>query len=773
MKLCRLISVVFLFLSMRLSSQDTLSELKIFGWREHLPWQQAQWVTQSDDKLYIATQWALIEVDKAERSHRFITKVDGLAENGIEFIKFIKSENLLFIVYTNSNLDIIDFNTDEIVNLPLIKNNPNLIGDKKIYHIYTEGKFAWLSCGFGMVKLNLQTFKTDLTLFTPNGVNSFLAYQGQYYMALDSAVYVIPVVEPNPQDFSRWRKLGVADGWTPSLLPKYLTEHDGRVYFGSSKSVYRFTTDTAPEVVVTDPVKDFLYLSKEGEGLVMGFKKDFVGPVLYLDTQGGITRIEQTCDAIRPLFAIEASPRTFWLADNEAGFSYYDLPQNRCDKLTFNSPFAHRVEELAITDEGSLLVGTPGPPSNLGAPYARDGVYKLKDGVWERIYANTYPELVPHECQFDMWRVAPIPDSDDFYVGSWVGGLSHFTAGEVECFTQHNSPLGNAGISGSNRTAIGGLAFDRDGNLWISNYGSNNPISVRKPDGSFLRLNAPNIDLLSVTIDQNGYKWFVLAFNAGIMVYDSGAKLDDPSDDRFRLINTSNSVLPTNTVNAITVDRSGDVWVGTAQGAISFECGSNVFDANCKGSRRIVTVNGFNGYLLATEDVRAIAVDGANRKWFGTGNGIFVQSASGNDQVATYTTTNSPLFDSGINAIAINQKNGEVFIGTEKGLISLRTDAVGGTKINRPAAYAYPNPVRPEYSGPIAVYGVAEDADIKITDASGKLVWQGQANGGQAIWNGNDYTGRRVATGVYLVFATSKNTFDTPDAAIMKIVFIH
>jgi hypothetical protein len=772
MKLRFLFLSLFILVVSSLQAQDTLSELQIFGWKQHLPWQRARWVTQSDEKVYFATEWAIVEVDKNERSHRFLTKVEGLAENGIGFIKYLKSKRMLFVVYANSNLDVVKAD-GEIINLPLIKNNPNIIGDKRIYSLYEDGNFVWLSCGFGMVKLNLATLETELTTFTSSSANSFALFQGKYYMALEDGMYTVSASEPNPQDFSKWRKLGVAEGWQNSIKPKFVTEHDGKLYFGSEKSVYS-TNGGAPVVVVTDPQKDAYYISKEGPGLIMGFRKDFTGPVRYLKPNGQIVEIQQTCDVIRPIYAIESSAGVFWFADENDGFNIYDLNQNSCDALKFESPYYHRVKEIAITDQGTVLVATPGPPSDLAPIYGRDGIYQLKDGRWSRLSGENAPVLVQNECHFDMWRVATVPESEDYYTGSWVGGLSHIKAsGAPECFTQFTSPLGNAGASGSNRTAIGGIDFDDEGNLWISNYGATQPIAVRKPDGSFKRFNAPNIDLLQVAVDQNNYKWFVLAFNAGIMVYDSGADLESTSDDRYKLINSSNSVLPTNTVNTITVDRSGDIWVGTAQGAVSFECGSNIFDVNCRGSRRIVTVNGFNGYLLATEDVRAIAVDGANRKWFGTGNGIFVQSPSGNDQVATYTTTNSPLLDNGINAIAINQKNGEVFVGTEKGIISLRTDATLGGRFNRPDVYAYPNPVRPDYQGPIAVYGVAEDADIKITDVSGKLVWQGKANGGQAIWNGTDYTGRRAATGVYLVFATSSNTFEAPDAAIAKIVFIH
>jgi hypothetical protein len=186
-----------------------------------------------------------------------------------------------------------------------------------------------------------------------------------------------------------------------------------------------------------------------------------------------------------------------------------------------------------------------------------------------------------------------------------------------------------------------------------------------------------------------------------------------------------------------------------------------------------VNVDGFNGYLLETEDVKAIAVDGANRKWFGTTNGIFVQSPDGLEQVARYTNTNSPLFDNAITDIAVNQISGEVWIGTEKGVLSLRSGAVEGTKINRPTAYAYPNPVQPGYDGPIAIYGLARDANVKITDIAGNLVYEGQALGGQAVWNGRDYLGNRVKSGVYMIFATSEATFEEPDAIMVKIVILN
>ena len=170
--------------------------------------------------------------------------------------------------------------------------------------------------------------------------------------------------------------------------------------------------------------------------------------------------------------------------------------------------------------------------------------------------------------------------------------------------------------------------------------------------------------------------------------------------------------------------------------------------------------------------MHTIAIDGANRKWFGTTNGVFVQSPDALTQVANYKSSNSPLFDDDITNIAVNNATGEVWIGTEKGLISLRGEAIAGTRVNSQHPYAYPNPVRPGYDGPIAIYGLGRDANVKITDVAGQLVYEGKALGGQAIWNGRDYLGRRVASGVYLVYATVA-TFDSTDAVIAKVVVLN
>ncbi len=769
----------FSLLGDNIAQTDTIfPPLSIGQWQEHLPWQRSKYVTQSSEKVYYATEWAIVELDKAEHSSRFITKIEGLSDVGMNLLRYNAAAKVLVIAYTNSNIDLFYPADRSVINLPIIQKNPNIVGDKQIYNVLFDGKIAYFACGFGVLKFDLEHAEAEYTVFTNIPVRSFAIYNGYLWAGTEDGLYRLPENDENPADFSRWEEVSESNGFPSNLSYNALSVYNGKLWMGAGKKLLSFDGTVVAEIA-SHPLRSVKYLTAEGPGLMIGWADDNnygYGVVEYVQIDGTRNEIQGTCEALFPLYGIEDGSKKFWFADLADQFRYFDYNTNTCDKFTFNSPYAQNSSEIAFGTDGTTFVATPGPAPNLGVVGYRDGVYFYKDGVWDRWSEKTTPEIVDAEESFkDMWKVAVRPSDGRVFVGSWLGGLLQFNNGAFEQkYSKSNSILQGAGNSGDNRTAIGGLDFDNSNNLWISNYGASAPIAVLKPDGTMRNFtNAPANNLLQVAVDHNGYKWFVLAFSAGVMVYDSGADIDSPSDDRYRVITTANSVLPTNYVNCITVDLDGDVWVGTQQGAVSFECGSNVFDESCKGRRRIVNVDGFNGYLLETEDVRAIAVDGANQKWFGTSNGIFVQSPDALTQVARFTNTNSPLFSNGIFAININPVSGEAWIGTEKGLISLRAGATVGGKVNTPMAYAYPNPVQPGYDGPIAVYGLARDANVKITDAAGHLVYEGKALGGQAVWDGRDYLGRRAASGVYLIFATSETSFDQPDAIVTKVVILN
>lgn len=748
--------------------------LKIGEWRQHLPWQRSTYVTQSDSKVYFASEWAVVEIDKADRSQRFLTKVEGLSDVGMRLIRYSKAADILILAYTNSNLDLYYPADGQVVNLPFIKKNINIAGDKQINDVAFEGKAAYLASDFGVLKLNLERAEVEYTVFTDVAVKSFGVFNGNLYAGTAEGVYRIASDDINPEDFSRWQMLGPADGFPAGISVNAMTVWNGQLYLGIGNTLYSYD-GTNVSIVAQNPTRDVFYLTSEGPGLMISWKQG-IGSVEYMEPSGARYEIQDPCGAAIPQYGIEDGEKKFWIADGNDQYRYYDHNTGQCEKFTYNSPYLEHSTEIAIA-HNKVYVATPGALPDLTPLYRDWGVYIFSEGQWDRFYGESNPELASEFGYAALWRVVSHPEEDKFYAGSFVGGLVEATApgAPTKRFTKSNSILQSAGAAGADRTAIGGMAFDQDDNLWICNYSAGSPIAVLKADGTLRNFSAsPANNLLQVVVDNSGYKWFVIGFNGGVLVYDSGADIDNPADDRYRIINAANSALPTNSVTTIAVDLEGDVWVGTQQGAVSFECGSNVFDAsNCTGRRRIVNVEGFNAYLLETEEVRTIAIDGANRKWFGTTNGVFVQSSDALTQEAHFTSTNSPLFDDAITDIAINQETGEVWIGTEKGIVSLRAEATEGGRINSTAAYAYPNPVRPDYDGPIAIYGLARDANVKITDVAGNLVYEGKALGGQAVWDGRDYLGRRAASGVYLVFATSTQTFDTPDAIITKVVILN
>jgi ligand-binding sensor domain-containing protein len=194
----------------------------------------------------------------------------------------------------------------------------------------------------------------------------------------------------------------------------------------------------------------------------------------------------------------------------------------------------------------------------------------------------------------------------------------------------------------------------------------------------------------------------------------------------------------------------GSVWVGTDNGIGIFNCGDIASDP-CNAYLPIVNNNGFNGYLFQKETVNCISIDGANRKWIGTNNGAWLLSEDGLTIIHHFTKSNSPLPSDTIMQILIHPKSGEVFINTNNQMVSYRGTATAGKEVQN-TIQIFPNPVSSNYNGSIAIRGLVNNAIVKITDISGRLLYQTNALGGQALWNARTIEGQKLASGIYLVF---------------------
>jgi ligand-binding sensor domain-containing protein len=213
-------------------------------------------------------------------------------------------------------------------------------------------------------------------------------------------------------------------------------------------------------------------------------------------------------------------------------------------------------------------------------------------------------------------------------------------------------------------------------------------------------------------------------------------------------------------VYSIAEDLDGNIWVGTDQGPLIYYNPEQVFNEDLKAYRIKIPRNDgtdLSDYMLKTETITAIAIDGANRKWLGTfSSGAYHLSPDGVTLLKNYNEQNSPIFSNSIVSLAIDNKSGDVWFGTSKGIQSVRDNATTGEE-KFTNVYTFPNPVREDFTGNVTVTGLMRDSQIRITDISGNLVYETVSDGGQATWDLKTYNGRRVATGVYLVFCASND----------------
>jgi ligand-binding sensor domain-containing protein len=357
----------------------------------------------------------------------------------------------------------------------------------------------------------------------------------------------------------------------------------------------------------------------------------------------------------------------------------------------------------------------------------------------------------------DFITVAIDPRDESVWGGSFGGGLLHILPdNQLQIFKQ-NSPLTEAvGDPGNYRVA--GLAFDQENNLWISNFGSNRQLHVLKNDGKWMSFTAPFFvnqnAAAQIVIDDANFKWIQSPLGNGLIVFDHNNTIDNAADDKWRMLRQGAGLgnLPSNYVMSLAKDKSGFIWVGTDNGVAVFQCPQSVFQNGCEAVWPIIKEDAFANYLFKGQEVRSIAVDGADRKWMATASGAWLISADGDKVIAHFTETNSPLLSNDIKSITINGQTGEVFFGTAKGICSFRSTATEAeeTKNN---VLVFPNPVPPSYQGTIGIRGLPGNSVVKITETNGRLVYQTRAQGGQATWNGKTYTGEQAASGVYLVIA--------------------
>lgn len=785
--------LLILFLIATIGVADLMAQNAMaFGrWRTHFPYKQGRWVTQSNTHAYYSNGISVLQLDKEELSPRYISKPEGLSDAGIQIMKYVDGSEILVIIYDSGLIDL--WQEDGVNTMTQLKNFDNAIVGKNINHIAVQNdSIIYLSGSYGLSKVNILDRQFMFSTFTDAPVYGAAEYGEYLYMTTNEGLLRINKDHVFPEVLANWEFMGDSYGFPGSYSAKAIAVYNNNLYVGLDGDLYRFDGDEAELVQEAEDFYEIQFITAEGPHLLVGFEciddgECVFGKLYYYDESENSGMVTLDCTGAMTI-AEEDDQGRVWFGNNWADFDYINsVTDGDCLGISYNSPWSENAWEMTVWNR-QLWVASGAMSAAFSPTFLDHGVFSMIDGQWEAYNRHTNTVFKGRDPSnnerdddvFDVIAVAVDETNGTVYAGSYLAGLIMMDQeGNTTLYDDQNSTLGNDPGS-LNDTRVGGLAFDEQGNLWVANTSSPNPISVFKPDMTWqtFDLDCTASDFITkMIIDEAGNKWAIVnEATAGVLVFNEG-DMDDPNDDQCRFITSINSELSTNDVLSLAVDLDGDVWVGTTDGVVIFECGSDVFSSDCQGTRRIVVGDdGFGAYLLETESVQTIAVDDANRKWVGTNSNLYLMSDDGKDKVYTFTKDNSELPDNNIIDIAIDHESGEVFIATSKGIVSFQSDATEGGTVHKSEVEVYPNPVRPDYDGYVFIKGLPRDATVKITDVNGRLVYETKALGGQARWDGRDYTGRKSASGVYLVFTAANSLysgFTDPSTHVAKIVFVN
>lgn len=732
-------------------------------WRLHVPSKNAHDAVAFNNRVYAAYVNGVSEYDFASGETTIWDAVNSLSDISVSCLG--KYANSLWIGFENGNIDKISDN--RVTNISAVK-LAEIQGSKKIYKLVEHGNYVYAATGFSIIKLDPAKNEVRDTYYPTNGNEPILdvAFKNDSIYAITSdRLYKGKTTNIALADPTQWE----VDTRVPVLTSQQYTEiemADNELYilynhaaYGMD-SVYRLEDQGlvsvlnepfAMEIKSINKIEDFLAVNFFDGSKI--YKSDFTTEETILNYASGVN--------VRPRKVVRTDGH-YWVADEENGLVKYTSYGNT-QEIAFPGPPKNSYYSMDWYN-GKLVVAGGSLAGEAGT-FNRSGIYIFEDEKWQLKDQNNMTMWdTPNFWDAIAVSINPV-NENQIAVGSYSKvPLSLLTVdGQVtDTLTPDNSIL-EWGSIGNGSSDVTDLKYDESGNLWILNGYSQKPLKVLTKDNEWyefeLSLGSKSKHSQRMAIDYNGNKWVSIK-DAGLFGFKDNGTISSPGDDKkIRLtIGQNQGNLPSNQVNAIAVDFDNEIWVGTDAGFAILYNSDAAFDASpgdFDAQRIKIDFEGNVEYVLGSTDITAIVVDGANRKWFGTASsGIILMSADGLEILEQHTMENSPLISNSIVDLELDQSTGELFIITDKGMVSYRTDATYEDP-DYENVVVFPNPVRPDFDGPITIQGIRYNSDVKITDVAGHLVYSTTSNGGTATWNGKTLNGEPVGTGVYLIWTAA------------------
>jgi hypothetical protein len=714
----------FSFFAINAFAQE--ANIPLGAWRLHLNYSTIKSLAEIDGKVYGAADFGVMSFDPQEGSTGSLNKLNGLSGIGVNCLASDELNGILVIGYQDGTIDFLEGN--KITNLETLKIASEISGSRSINNISISGNTAYASTDFGVVVLDIkkkeirETWRDLGTSGQTIRIRESAILKDSIFLATESGIWA-GSLKSNLLDFNNWKKF---NSGVFSSGVNVITVYNNSIYTAvNGLGIFRKQRNNWMKESF---LQNLTYTKLKGMGLT--FFVCSKAAFWQIDSNGIVTEIKSEL-LTQPNDVLENGGNLF-IGDNRNGLLL--STSNSMNSFKAPGPILNSFWRIVQAQNMTYAIG--GGYTQSLSPLTNNGNVSVFASDWSNA-------TLPIGDITDLDH----SNSSEAYYSSFGKGIIKQNSELAEFnYTTTNSPLQSNYVTAIERVPAG---------LWIANYNAAKPLQLLLSDGSWESYSFPfllsrfPVDLI---VDLNDNVWMPISATdgGGLVVFNRNSNKSVYLTDQG-----GQGGLPSKKVSSIAVDREGLVWVGTEQGVAFFSSPSAIFDGNVNATKPIYD----NRFLLRDEKITAFAIDGGNRKWIGTGNGVWLFDPLGEKLIYNFNTNNSPLLSSIIQCIGINNTTGEVFFGTDKGLASFRSDATAGA-LNFDSVKIFPNPVTAQFNGVVGIEGLTIDSIVKITDISGKLVWQVMANGGTASWNMRDANGRRVATGVYLVFSTSADGLD-------------
>lgn len=717
----------------------------VLGWRSNFSYTDVKSIVKGNSSLYAATENTIFAIDRAEGSLSKLTKINGLNDVSVGALGLMPDGATLIIGYQNGNIDFVS--DSEIKNLSTVKDFETT-QSKRFRSITNNSRDIYFAGDLGVVVYNIdrdeitEAYQNLGQEGKPLSINQVLIYNDSIFAATADGLLAASLASNiNRQDFNNWERSLSGLAFSNIIQTSFgLFAASDSDLFKRENGNWIFYQNLSSPITHLESIGNEVLVSSETQ--VLNLTESSLESIYNIEGDG--TRINHVLN----------DGSFIWVATDGLSLQRLIKGASETGIYTFDGP----TSDLSYNAQlfGSKIYLNTSNFSDLNEENSFS-FYNHEERNWLNIEPSTTGEPIGQIIDI-------VELNDEIYLASYDQGLFKTNlAGNSEALISSN--LGPVSINGSYN--LSSITTDEDGLIWVSFYDRDNSVFSFNPNNNSWENQSPGHPFARYTTDifigPNGDKWLSVDPNegGGIVVYN-----ETSNRERYLNLNGGQGGLPSNVVTDIELDQDFFVWVATSQGIAFFTNPYGILE----GGSLTASVPIFeNRLLLRNEYITDIGIDPANRKWFGTkSNGIWLFSETGEELIYHFTINNSPLPSNNILSLAIEPVSGEVLITTDKGAISFRSDATIGTDEHQNVK-VYPNPVAPSFTGQIVIEGLVNNAQLKITDVSGKLVKEVRANGSTAIWNARDLNNTRVKSGVYLVFSASQDGLET---YVAKIVII-